>query len=191
MKIESTDAMIVVDVQNDFCPGGALAVAGGDEIVPLINGLVRRFRHSVFTRDWHPADHCSFEDPPRFVDGSWPAHCVQDTAGAVFHTDLLVPDRVMVVSKATGPSKEAYSGFDDTTLAEDLRAHGVTRLFVCGLATDYCVKATALDGLKAGFDVVIVEDACRGVDNPPGAAAAALDAMRAAGAVVCGAEDVE
>ena len=181
MKIEPSDALIVVDVQNDFCPGGALGVTDGDAVVPLINALLPRFSTKVFTRDWHPADHCSFADEPAFEDGSWPVHCVADTPGAAFYPDLAVPDDAHIVSKATEPDKEAYSGFQDTPLAERLRARGIERLFVCGLATDYCVKQTALDGHSAGFDTVVLEDACRGVDNPPGSAAKALDEMAATG----------
>ena len=175
MTIELTDALIVVDVQNDFCPGGSLAVNEGDAIVPGINALIPRFSHVVFTRDWHPADHCSFGDPPEFVDGSWPAHCVQDTQGANLHTDLNIPNSAMFISKATRSDKDAYSGFDETDLAAQLRDKGVTRICVCGLATDYCVKATALDGLNEGFKVAVLEDLCRGVS--PVAAAEVLDEL--------------
>lgn len=184
IQIQPTDALIVVDVQNDFCPGGALAVAEGDAVVPLINGLVARFRVRVFTRDWHPPDHCSFADDPQFVDGSWPVHCVCDTPGAAFHPGLAVPDDAIVVNKATDREPDSYSGFDGTALADQLRAEGVERVFVLGLATDYCVKATALDAHAAGFDVYVLTDACRAVDNPPGTGAAALAEMERAG-VVC------
>jgi len=181
MKIGPTDALIVVDLQRDFCAGGALAVKGGDDVVPLINALAPRFVHTVFTRDWHPADHCSFADPPQFRDGSWPAHCVQGTPGAAFHPGLDVPENATIEDTATQSGKEAYSGFDETVLAERLSEWRVTRVFVCGLATDYCVKATALDALREGLDVVLIEDACRGVDIPPGTAAAAVEEMRQAG----------
>jgi nicotinamidase/pyrazinamidase len=190
MHIESSDALVVVDVQNDFCPGGALAVAGGDEVVPIINVLVPRFSKHAYTRDWHPANHCSFDDNPKFVDGSWPAHCVQGTEGAKFYA-VEVPQGALIVDKGTDPDKEAYSGFQGTTLAADLNAKGVKRLFVCGLATDYCVKGTALDGIKQGFDVVLLEDACRGVDLPAGSAAQAVEAMKTAGVVVARSEDLE
>ncbi|MBM3289549.1 MAG: nicotinamidase [Candidatus Hydrogenedentes bacterium] len=185
MKIEANDALIVVDVQNDFCPGGALAVAGGDGIVAGINALSPKFPVRVFTRDWHPADHCSFSADPQFVDKSWPAHCVADTPGARFHSRLAVPADASIVNKGTDAAKEAYSGFDNTPLAEALRARGVRRVFVCGLATDYCVKATALDAVKNGFDTFAIEDLCRGVDIPAGTARAALDAMRGAGVRTC------
>lgn len=181
MKIDANDALIVVDVQNDFCPGGALAIADGDGIVPGVNALLPRFKIRVFTRDWHPADHCSFSDAPRFVDKSWPPHCVADTPGAQFHPALSVPTDATIVSKGTDAAKEAYSGFDGTPLAETLRANGVRRVFVCGLATDYCVKATALDALKNGFETVVIDDLCRGVNNPVGTARAAIDAMKSAG----------
>ena len=181
MTIADTDALIVVDVQQDFCPGGSLAVAEGDQVVAPINQLAPRFSTVVFTRDWHPADHCSFADTPEFVDGSWPPHCVRDTPGAAFHEALSVPDDALIISKATESDKEAYSGFDGTALVDTLRAKGVTRVYVCGLATDYCDKATALDAIKAGFEVFLIEDACRAVDIPPGSATQALDEMQAAG----------
>ena len=179
MKIESSDAILVVDVQVDFCPGGALAVAGGDSIVAGINAVVPRFSTRVFTRDWHPANHCSFSDEPQFADKSWPVHCVANTPGAQFHANLGVPNDALVVDKGQDSALEAYSGFDGTGLAGALRARRVTRVFVCGLATDYCVKATALDAVRSGFDTVLVNDLCRGVDVPAGNAQAAVDAMRA------------
>ncbi len=185
MKIDANDALIVVDVQNDFCPGGALAVVDGDSTVPGINKLLPRFAVCVFTRDWHPADHCSFSSAPRFVDKSWPLHCVADTPGAQFHPALNVPADAAIVSKGTDAAKEAYSGFDGTALADSLRKQGVRRVFVCGLATDYCVKATALDALENGFVTVVIDDLCRGVDNPIGTARAAIDAMKAAGVRMC------
>jgi nicotinamidase/pyrazinamidase len=190
MNTQPADALIVVDVQNDFCPGGALAIAGGDEVVPVINRIQGKFRHVVFTRDWHPADHCSFSDDPAFVDKSWPAHCVRDTPGAAFHPDLRLPPDPWVVSKGDHAGIEAYSGFQDTDLADRLREVGVRRVFVCGLATDYCVKATVLDALTNGFDTVVISDACRGVDLPPGSADAALETMRQAGAAVIRSEDL-
>lgn len=190
MTIEPTDALIVVDVQQDFCPGGALPVEEGDQVVPVANALLPKFRHVVCTRDWHPPNHCSFSETPTFQDGSWPAHCVQDTPGAAFHPDLRIPDHALFVDKGADPAAEAYSGFQGTDLDRQLRDRGVTRLFVCGLATDYCVKATALDGRAAGFDVVLVEDGCRGVDVPPGSAAEAVAAVQRAGVAVCRSGDV-
>lgn len=181
MNVLPTDALIIVDIQNDFCPGGALPVERGDAIVPQINAIQHLFKCRVFTRDWHPANHCSFSDNPQFVDKSWPAHCVQGTPGAAFHPGLQVPDDAWIVSKATDPVREAYSDFDNTNLAEDLRVRGIMRIFVCGLATDYCVKFTCLDGRKQGFDVFLIEDLCRAIDNPPGTANAAIEEMRQAG----------
>lgn len=181
MKPTASDALVVVDVQRDFCPGGALAVAGGDEVVPIINELTKKFDHLVFTRDWHPADHCSFSPAPEYHDKSWPVHCVAGSSGAAFAEGLDVPAHALVVDKGTAADREAYSGFEGTTLAETLRGRGVESIVVCGLATDYCVKNTALDGLRHGFRVTVVQDACRGVDVPPGTADAALREMAAAG----------
>lgn len=184
MQVNQTDALIVVDVQNDFCVGGALAVREGDAAVPVINRISARFSRIFYTRDWHPANHCSFSDAPEFVDKSWPPHCVQDTPGAEFHPDLYMADDAVVISKGADPDREAYSGFDGTDLAEQLRDAGIRRVFVCGLATDYCVRATVLDALSEGFEAVLVEDACRGVDIPAGNAAAAIAEMGKAGAAV-------
>jgi len=181
VKRNPTDALIVVDIQSDFCPGGALPVNGGDAIVPVVNALSTRFDTVVFTRDWHPAAHCSFSAAPQFMDKSWPAHCVAGSSGAAFHPDLRVPANALVVSKGTDAAREAYSGFQGTTLAEDLEKRGVSRVFVCGLATDYCVKHTAIDAVRAGFETVVLEDAIRAVDVPPGAGAAAMDEMKQAG----------
>jgi len=188
MKVNESDALIVVDVQNDFCPGGALAVLGGEGVVRVINPLQMKFDKLYFTRDWHPQDHCSFSDEPAFTDMSWPVHCVQDSPGAEFHGDLHVPSDATIISKGTDPDLEAYSGFQDTDLAAQLRAEGVTRVFVAGLATDYCVKATALDAHNAGFETILVEDGCRGVGDDT--AKAALAEMRQAGIVFCRGGDI-
>ncbi|MHB8867836.1 MAG: nicotinamidase [Thermoleophilia bacterium] len=179
--IRSTDALIVVDVQNDFCAGGALAVDDGDRVVPEINRLLPLFRHAVFTRDWHPADHISFADEPEYRDGSWPPHCVQGTTGAEFHPQLKVPDGSLIVSKGDDPGVEAYSGFQsrNVDLAAWLRERGVERVFVAGLATDYCVLATSLDAQSAGFEVVLLEDAVRGV--APDTTRDALEELRRLG----------
>ena len=190
MNIEPTDALIVVDVQNDFCPGGALPVPDGWRVASPINKVVIGFDHYFFTRDWHPFDHCSFSDTPEFADGSWPEHCMEDSPGAEFLVDLHVPSDAAVVSKGMDPDKEAYSGFEETDLAEQLHARGVRRVFVCGLATDFCVKATALDALRLGFTVVIIRDACRAVDKPAGSGDAAFEEMRAAGAQFCRSGDL-
>lgn len=175
-------ALVVVDVQTDFCPGGALAVDAGDRVVAPINRLIRRFveasRPVVATRDWHPPDHCSFRER----GGDWPVHCVARTPGAAYHADLALPPDALIVDKGTRSDAEAYSAFEGTDLAQRLCALGVREILVCGLATDYCVKATALDGLREGFEVTVVTDAIAGVDLRPRDSARALAAMRAAGA---------
>ncbi len=190
MDIGPNDALIVVDAQNDFAPGGALPVNDARLIVPAINDLAPFFEHIVFSRDWHPSDHCSFAVDPDFVDGSWPPHCVQDTPGAEFLGDLHVPVDAIILSKGTDPDKEAYSGFEDSDLAEALRRREVRRVFVCGLATDYCVKATALDAKDLGFEVVVLLDACRGIDSPRGSIDQALDELREASVVLSQSEAV-
>jgi nicotinamidase/pyrazinamidase len=162
--IDEKSALIIVDVQRDFCPGGSLPVPGGEEVIPLLNQYIRKFMQAgapIFaTRDWHPVNHISF----KHQGGPWPPHCVQHTEGAEFHPGLKLPEGTKIVSKALEPAKEAYSGFEGTCLAEKLTKRGIRRLFIGGLATDYCVKTTALDALDLGFNVVILEDAIRGVD---------------------------
>jgi nicotinamidase/pyrazinamidase len=166
--VDETSALIIVDVQRDFCTGGALPVPEGDHVVPVLNRYVKKFvkaRAPIYaTRDWHPPNHVSFTSQ----GGSWPQHCVQNTEGAEFHPGLELPERVKIVSKALEPSREAYSGFEGTDLAEDLRKQGISRLFIGGLATDYCVKNTVLDALDLGFEVILLEDAIRGVEVTAG-----------------------
>jgi len=173
-------ALIVVDLQNDFCPGGALPVKGGDEIVSPVNRLVDSFQEAglpvAFTRDWHPRGHFSF----KAQGGRWPPHCVQNTPGAGFHPSLRVPLGAAVVSKATHKKEEAYSGFQGTDLAERLRRKGVKDVFVCGLATDYCVMNTVLDALELGFRASVVTDCVRGLS--PSKSSEALSLMEAKGA---------
>jgi nicotinamidase/pyrazinamidase len=172
------DALIVVDVQRDFCPGGALAVPDGDQVIPAINRLLGQGDWlTVATRDWHPQDHCSF----KAGGGIWPVHCVAGTPGAAFHPGLDATRIRQIISKATAKDCEAYSGFQGTELAVLLRGQGIRRVFVCGLATDYCVKATALDARRAGFEVIVLEDAIRGVEVHAGDCAKAIDEMSAAG----------
>lgn len=182
MLLDRSDALIVVDVQRDFLPGGSLAVPDGDQVVPVLNRYLKRFATlglPVFaTRDWHPPDHCSFVDQ----GGTWPSHCVRETPGAAFADDLRFTDDVTVVSKAIRPAADAYSGFQGTDLAERLAAAGVRRVFIGGLATDYCVLATVRDALAAGFDVVVLRDAVRAVDIAPGDGDRALETMRELGA---------
>jgi nicotinamidase/pyrazinamidase len=181
------DALVVVDVQNDFCPGGALGVAGGDEVVPVLNRYIERFRKDgapVFaTRDWHPQKTKHF----RAWGGVWPPHCVQGTTGAEFHPRLEVPPDAVVVSKGMDPEDDAYSCFQGLDpggrpFAAALGTRGVQRIFVGGLATDYCVKATALDATREGFEVVVLADAIRAVDLQPGDGDRAIEEMRTAGA---------
>jgi nicotinamidase/pyrazinamidase len=188
IRVDSrTDALIVVDVQRDFCPGGALAVPRGDEVIPVINRLLALTDWlTVATRDWHPADHCSFTAQ----GGVWPPHCVAETDGADFHPALDRSRIRHVVSKAVTRDAEAYSGFQGTDLAALLASHGIRRAFVCGLATDYCVKATALDARRARLEVVVIEDAIRGVEVNPGDCAKAMDEMRASAVVLARSADV-
>lgn len=153
------DALIIVDVQNDFCPGGALAVGEGDDVVPVLNRLAGRFGTVVATQDWHPATHRSFAAQ----GGPWPVHCVAETPGAALHAKLDQSAIDLFVRKATTPEQEAYSGFDGTDLAAQLKSRGVKRVYVGGLALDYCVDATALDAKRAGFDTYVISDATRAV----------------------------
>lgn len=182
MRLKTGDALIVVDVQRDFLPGGSLAVPDGDAVVPVLNEYLRRFSSAglltIATRDWHPADHCSFVAQ----GGTWPAHCVQDSPGAQFADALRLPDDGLLISKATTSKADAYSGFDGTDLASRLRDAKVKRVFVGGLATDYCVLATVRDAILAGFKVFVLRDAVRAVNVEPGDGKKALDEMGALGA---------
>ena len=197
-------ALIIVDVQNDFCPGGALAVAGGDAVVPVINAMLPDFDVVVATQDWHPANHGSFAvNHPGTQVGqvvewnglpqvTWPAHCVQETVGAAFHPDLDTSGLDGVFRKGTDPAVDSYSGFFDngrrhaTGLGDFLKSQGITQVFVCGLATDYCVKWTALDALSLGFQTFVVASACRGVNLQPLDSQRALDEVTLAGGTVVG-----
>ena len=181
-----TDALIIVDVQNDFCPGGALAVPNGDEVVPVINRLLEHRWLSVATMDWHPAEHSSFESR----GGPWPPHCLQDTAGAALHPGLDAGKIRLVITKGSHPDHDAYSGFHGTELATILRERGIRRIVVCGIATDYCVRATAHDALQEGFEVLVVEDAIRGVELNPGDCRRAIEGLRQAGAKVIVSSDL-
>jgi nicotinamidase/pyrazinamidase len=184
------DALIVVDVQNDFLPGGSLAVADGDAVIAPINRYAALFSqsgHPVFaTRDWHPSDHCSFKSR----GGPWPPHCIADSRGSAFPAALALPEAVAVISKATDPDRDAYSGFERTGLARQLRAQGVKRVFVAGLATDYCVLATVRDALAEGFAAILLVDAVRAVNVTPGDGESAIREMRALGATPAQLEDV-
>ena len=197
-------ALLVIDVQNDFCPGGALAVADGDSVVGVINDLLGDFPVRVFTQDWHPAGHSSFASaheggaPFGTVEMDygtqvlWPDHCVQGTAGADFHGDLRTAPADMIIRKGFNPAIDSYSAFFEndhktpTGLEGYLRTRGVERLVLSGLATDFCVAYSAIDGARLGFAVEVRLDACRAIDLD-GSLAAALDDMRAAGVTLTGA----
>ena len=182
MTLNSKSALILVDVQNDFCPGGSLAVRDGDAVVAVLNAYTARFVAAgapIYpTRDWHPANHLSFAEQ----GGIWPAHCVQESHGAAFHAELRLPEGATIISKAQKQDEEAYSGFGGTDLAARLRAQGVESVYVGGLATDYCVKSTVLDALQEGFDTYFLADGSRGVEVQPGDVAAAEAEMAGAGA---------
>ena len=184
MSNECSRALIVVDMQNDFCPGGALAVTDGDRIIPDINRLVIDFEKSscpvFFTRDWHPENHCSFSEN----GGIWPVHCVAETEGAAFCSELYIPETAVIISKADHPASDAYSGFQGTDLASLLKSKGVTEVTVCGLATDYCVKATALDAVNEGFSVSVAGNAVKAVNVNPGDDEKAFAEMKASGVKV-------
>ena len=176
------EGLIVVDVQNDFCAGGALAVPDGDAVVEPINRLIDRYDFVVATRDWHPVDHGSFASH----GGRWPEHCVQGTGGAELHPGLDAGRVDAVVDKGRVADREGYSGFEDTALAELLRRHGVDTVHVAGLALDYCVRATALDARRAGFEVVLHRDATRAVEASPGDGERAVVDLLDAGVEVLG-----
>jgi nicotinamidase/pyrazinamidase len=181
LAIDKSTALVVVDIQNDFCPGGALAVSNGDKVVSVLNKYIQLFRKAgapiFYTRDWHPQDHSSF----KAQGGPWPPHCVQGTDGAKFHPDLIPPTPGEVISKAD-EKDEAYSFFQGTDMAEKLRRQGITTLLVGGLATDYCVRETVLDGLKFGFKVYHLDDASKGVNVRPDDSDQALQEMVSKGA---------
>lgn len=201
-------ALILVDLQNDFMPGGALAVADGDQVVPVANHLMPHFDLVVATQDWHPADHLSFasQHPGRGIGEVidlgglkqvlWPDHCVQGTVGAAFQTKLNTDDIRRVFPKGTDRKIDSYSGFFDnghrqsTGLAEFLREHGVSEVAVMGLATDYCVKFTALDAVALGLRTWLIEEGCRGVGLKPGDVSRAIQEMRDAGVSVVAAEQI-
>jgi len=201
-------ALIIVDLQNDFLPGGALAVPDGDQIIPVVNRLQPLFPLVVATQDWHPADHGSFAanhpgqqvfeqiDLHGLPQTLWPIHCVQNTPGAELAADLRRERIAKVFPKGTDPAVDSYSGLFDnghrksTGLGEWLRAQGVWEVFVCGLATDYCVKFTALDAVQMGFQTHLLEDACRGVNLRPDDVAQAIEHMQSAGVLVRNSKEI-
>lgn len=175
-------ALILVDIQNDFCPEGALAVTDGDAVVAPANQLIDYFTKKqwpiILTRDWHPVDHISFKEN----GGIWPAHCVAETPGAAFHADLNIPKNAIYINKATETKTEAYSGFSGTELETILKKQGVSRLVIAGLATDYCVKQTVLDAKKLGIETIVVKEAIRAVNVKPEDGVTAIAEMEKAGA---------
>ncbi len=192
MKIQpgSGDALVVTDVQNDFLPGGNLAVVDSEQVIPVLNRYLAFFTARklpvIATRDWHPANHCSF-----FAQGGpWPPHCIQNTRGAAFPEGLQFPPGVQVVSKADEPDTEAYSSFGGGHLHRVLQAAGIQRIFVGGLTTDYCVLNTVKDGMELGYQTFLLEDAVRAVNVQPGDGQRALDEMARAGATFLRYEDL-
>ena len=201
-------ALVLVDLQYDFCPGGALAVPRGDETIEIANRVARRFELVVATQDWHPAEHGSFaanHDGARPYDVIdlhgleqvlWPVHCVQGSRGAELHADLDHARIARLFQKGTDPRVDSYSGFHDngrrnsTGMGEWLKGEGVDTIYALGLATDYCVKFTALDGVRDGFDVYLVADGCRAVELAPGDGERAIEAMRSAGVTVLQSGDI-
>ncbi|MFT7642397.1 MAG: nicotinamidase/pyrazinamidase [Pirellulaceae bacterium] len=191
-------ALLVVDVQNDFLPGGSLAVTDGDQVIPVINRLMQQFSVVVATQDWHPVDHGSFADNHELSAGElivldglqqilWPVHCVQESRGAEMASGLETDRFDATICKGTNPKIDSYSGFFDnghrqaTGLHDYLQSRGVDEVYVTGLATDYCVKFTALDAVQLGYKTNLILDACRGVNLSPGDCEAALEEMRQAG----------
>lgn len=204
MQLQPTDALLVIDLQHDFCPGGALAVAGGDEIVPTVNALSARFEHVVLTQDWHPRGHISFASShsgvrpyqtiaaPYGTQALWPDHCVQNTPGAALHSGLSVPNAELILRKGFRRDIDSYSAFLEndhvtpTGLAGYLRERGLERLFLCGLAYDFCLRHSAIDGTALDFECLVIEDATRavrvpGVDGLPDSVVATDQAFEEAG----------
>lgn len=190
VHIGPADALIVVDVQQDFLPGGALAVPDGHAVVEPLNRAIDAFARAgqpvFYSRDWHPPEHCSFQAQ----GGPWPPHCVTGTPGAQFAPALRVPEGAAVVSKASTPGSDAYSAFQGTALGAQLQSAGIRRIFVGGLATDYCVRATVLDARMNGLEVVLLVDSVRAVDVKPGDGQRAVHEMRAQGASLATSADI-
>jgi nicotinamidase/pyrazinamidase len=180
------EALLIVDVQNDFTEGGALAVPDGDAVVEPLNKLARHYDTVFASRDWHPPDHKSFEDQ----GGPWPTHCIRGTAGAELHPAIDRSAIDVVIDKGTEPDVEGYSVFDGTAFERTLRSRGIDSLVVGGLATDVCVRATALEACEHGFDVTVVDDATRGIEAEPGDVERAFDEMKAAGVRVVSSHDL-
>ena len=202
-------ALVIVDVQNDFCPGGALAIPDGDKVVPIINAVTGRFNMVIATQDWHPADHLSFasQHPGREimetvkVEGIdqvlWPDHCIQGTAGADFVSNLNTHYFTLILRKGTNPKLDSYSGFFEndrkthTGLEFYLKCLGFSAVYLCGLATDSCVLFSALDAVRAGFKTYLIGDACRGVDIPEGNEKASIEKMEESGVLISKSKDLD
>ena len=209
MESKQHTALIVVDVQNDFCPGGALEVQNGDEVVPIINRISKAFTVVVATQDWHPVGHFSFasqhpgKNPLETVKRGdlqqvlWPDHCMAGTVGADFHPELETTGLSLILRKGTDPDLDSYSGFFEndkvtsTGLEHYLKGLGYSDVYLCGLATDYCVYYTAMDAVRLRFNVYLIEDACRGVDFPEGNTAKALQTMRENGVEILSSADLK
>lgn len=191
LKLTKSDALIIVDMQLDFCPGGALPVPEGDKIIPNLNRYIELFEAKnlpiILTRDWHPKDHVSFKEQ----GGLWAKHCIKNTEGAKFHPDLKLPPKVVVISKATKKNQEAYSGFKNTSLKKILKKRKIKRLFIGGLATEYCVKETILDALKYDFTTFLLEDASKGVNLKESDVEKAKEEMLRQGAVTITLKDLK
>lgn len=186
--LTSTDALLIVDVQHDFLPDGALAVPGGDEVVPLLAACASAFAEAglavVASRDWHPANHCSFEPQ----GGQWPPHCVAGSAGAELHPGLDLPPGTIIVNKATTAEKDCYSAFEATDLDAELKARGIERIFIGGLATEYCVLNSAADALKNDYGVTLMTDAIRAIDPDDGERA--ISSLADQGAVIAESSEI-
>jgi len=185
--MKKTSALLVVDVQNDFCPGGALSIPEGDKIIPVINKCIEFFENKklriFITRDWHPKITTHFKKH----GGVWPDHCIQNTEGAQFHPDLKIPKDAMILSKGTNPEEDAYSAFhaidaDGRKFLDILKHEGINELYICGLATDYCVKESTLEALKQGISVKVLIDGIKGVDLTPGDSERAVEEIVGRGA---------
>ena len=178
-------ALIIVDAQLDFMPGGALPVTDGNKIVPVINELIKQFDIGFCSMDWHPADHCSFQEN----GGEWPRHCVQGTPGSLLHPDIILPNAYHVVQKGTSKDEDCYSAFGAASqggisFIDIIQKYDIDEMNICGLATDYCVKHTAADSIQAGYKTVVRARACRGVELEPGNVVKALDEMKALGITI-------
>lgn len=190
MRLKNNDALIIVDVQNDFCPGGALATENGADVATTMTDLARRFSQKNLrvyaTQDWHPAGHSSFQEQ----GGPWPEHCVQDSPGAEFHPNLKLPVGSSIVRKGTDMEVDAYSGFLDSNLEDLLKAAGVERVVVGGIATEYCVLNTVLDARKLGFETYVLKDGIAAVNVEEGDGAKAIEKMEEAGAEMISVDDL-